>query len=218
MSKKVRVKFADIRTCSLFAGVPDKIIKKISSYPAAQEIPEGTDIIKEGEKGDSMFIILSGSIDILKTDKFVKVATVGPGTFIGEGALVSGAPRNATCRTTTTCKVAFFDLKAFNKLVTAHASIPVTLMKTHTERCKTVVKSNSKSFGKSKKVIAVFALLGAVLFVKYGGDLFGFHWLTNLGSKIPDEFMSMFAPITGAVMLKFQKMFVGDIVDKIEKI
>ena len=117
MSKKIKVKFADIRACNLFANVPDKTIKRIAAYPSAQEIPTGTDIIKEGEKGDSMFIILSGSIDILKTDKLIKIASVGPGTFIGEGALVSGAPRNATCRTTTTCKVAFFDLKAFKETI-----------------------------------------------------------------------------------------------------
>lgn len=218
MSKKIKVKFADIRACNLFANVPDKTIKRIAAYPSAQEIPTGTDIIKEGEKGDSMFIILSGSIDILKTDKLIKIASVGPGTFIGEGALVSGAPRNATCRTTTTCKVAFFDLKAFNKLITSHASIPIILMQTHTERCKGVVKTNSKLFNKSKKVIIIFSLLGLILFVKYGGTMFGVQWLANLGNNIPEEFMGLFAPITGVIMLKFQNMFVGDIVNNIEKL
>lgn len=218
MSKKVRVKFTEIRNCILFTEVPDKTVKKIALLPSAQEIPAGTDIIREGDKGDSMFIILSGNVDILKTSKLIKVASVGPGTFIGEGALVSGAPRNATCRTTTSCRVAFFDLKAFNKLVTVHPSIPTILMKTHTERCKTVVKTGSNSFGKSKKVIAVFGLLGGFLFVKYGGDILGLEWLNRIGNKIPDEIMSMFGPVTGAIMLKFQKMFVGDIIEKIEKI
>ena len=218
MPKKVRVKFAEIRNCVLFAEVPDKTVKRIALLPSAQEISAGTDIIKEGDKGDSMFIILSGNVDILKTSKLVKVASVGPGTFIGEGALVSGAPRNATCRTATSCRVAFFDLKAFNKLVTVHPSIPTILMKTHTERCKTVVKSSSNLFAKSKKVILIFGLLGAVLFVKYGGDVFGLEWLTRIGDMIPDEIMAMFGPIVGVIMLKFQKMFIGDIVDKIEKI
>ena len=113
--------------------------------------------------------------------------------------------------------MAFFDLKAFNKLVTVHPSIPTIFMKTHTERCKTVVKSNSNSFGKSKKVIAVFVLLGAFLFVKYGGDVLGLEWLNRIGSKIPDEIMSMFGPVTGAIMLKFQKMFVFDKVFKFIK-
>jgi len=218
MAKKARVKFAEIRNCVLFTEVPDRAVKKISLLPVAKEIITGTDIIKEGDEGDSMFIILSGTVDILKTSNFVKVASVGPGTFIGEGALVSGAPRNATCRAATSCRVAFFDLKAFNRLVTIHPSIPTKLMKTHTERCKTVVKTNSKSFAKSKKVIAVFALLGLVLFIKYGGDVFGLNWLAQIGNLIPDKNMSMFGPVTGAIMLKFQNMFVGDIVNKIEKI
>jgi hypothetical protein len=218
MSKKIRIKLADIRECDLFAEVPLDIIKKIATYPVAQQIPAGTDIIKEGEVGDSMFIILNGSVDILKTNKMVKVATVSTGTFIGESALVSGAPRNATCRTTTPCKIAFFNFEAFNKLLISHPSIPSILMKTHTERCKTVVKSNSNLFAKSKKVILIFGLLGAVLFVKYGGDVFGLEWLTRIGDMIPDEIMAMFGPIVGVIMLKFQKMFIGDIVDKLEKI
>jgi hypothetical protein len=109
-------------------------------------------------------------------------------------------------------------MEGFNGLVVIHPAIPVTLMKTHTERCKTVVKSNGGALGKSKKVIAVFSLLGAVLFLKYGGEYLNIPAIATIGSKIPNEIMAMFGPVTGAIMLKFQKMFIGDIVSKIEKL
>ena len=109
-------------------------------------------------------------------------------------------------------------MEGFNGLVVIHPAIPVTLMKTHTERCKTVVKSNGGALGKSKKVIAVFSLLGAVLFLKYGGEYLNMPAIATIGSKIPNEIMAMFGPVTGAIMLKFQKMFIGDIVSKIEKL
>ena len=48
--------------------------------------------------------------------------------------------------------------------------------------------------------------------------MFGVQWLANLGNNIPEEFMGLFAPITGVIMLKFQNMFVGDIVNNIEKL
>ena len=216
--KKIKVSSDELYLCTLFNGIPKPIIKKIAMFPEAKVIEAGTTIIKEGDKGDSMFIILQGEVDVFKTEKKIKVATLKAGTFVGEGALVSGAPRNATVVTTVTTKVAFFDLEAFNKLVVAHPSIPVTLMKTHTERCKGVVKSGGNIFAKSKKVIAVFALLGLVLFLKYGGTYLNIDAISKIGSLIPNEIMAMFGPVTGAIMLKFQKMFVGDIVSKIEKL
>ncbi len=218
MPKKLKVKFDEIRYSPLFAGVPDKDIKKAATYPVPADFKAGESIIKEGEKGDFMFIILQGEVDILKGPKQVKVATLSQGAFVGEGALVSGAPRNATVVCKGPVKVAFFNKEAFDGLVVSHPAIPVTLMKTHTERCKSVVKTGGNVFSKSKKVIAVFALLGLVLFLKYGGDMFGIQAIASIGSKIPNEIMAMFGPVTGAIMLKFQKMFVGDIVSKIEKL
>lgn len=218
MNKGLKVKYNEIKSCVLFADVPTKTVKRISTYPIAQKMSANTTVIKEGDVGDSMFIILSGTVDVFKTNKMIKVATLGAGTFIGEGALVSGAPRNATIKIATDAKLAFFNIKAFNKLITSHPSISTVLMKTHTERCKSVVKNNSNIFAKSKKVISVFAILGGILFLKYGGDVFGIKALVDIGSKIPNEIMALFGPVTGAVMLKFQKMFVGDIVSKIESI
>lgn len=216
--KKIKVLPEELYLCTLFKNLPKATIKKIATFPEAKIIEKGTVIIKEGDKGDSMFIILQGEVDVLKTEKKIKVATLKAGTFVGEGALVSGAPRNATVVTATDTKVAFFDLEAFNKLIVTDASIPVTLMKTHTERCKSVVKTGGNVFAKSKKIIAVFSLLGLILFLKYGGVYFNIDFVAKIGEKIPNEIMAMFGPVTGAIMLKFQKMFIGDIVDKIEKL
>lgn len=218
MANKNKVKFYEIRSSPLFVGVPDKDIKKAAAYPVTTDFKPGEAIIKEGDQGDFMFIILQGEVDILKGPKQIKVATLHQGSFVGEGALVSGSPRNATVVCKGPVKVAFFDKKAFDKLIVVNPAIPVTLMKTHTERCKTVVKTSGNVFSKSKKVITVFALLGLILFLKYGGDAFNIQTIATIGNKIPNEIMAMFGPVTGAIMIKFQKMFVGDIVDKIEKL
>jgi len=218
MPKKPTVKVDEVKNSPLFVGVPTKLLKVIPKLCEVKELTQGSTIIKEGENGDFMFIILQGEVDILKGPKQVKVATLSQGAFVGEGALVSGAPRNATVICKTTVKVAYFDKAGFDGLVVIHPAIPVTLMKTHTERCKTVVKTNGGGLGKSKKVIAVFGLLGAVLFLKYGGEYLNLPAIATIGSKIPNEIMAMFGPVTGAIMLKFQKMFIGDIVSKIDKL
>lgn len=216
--KKIKVLPEELYLCTLFKNLPKATIKKIATFPEAKIIEKGTTIIKEGEKGDSMFVILQGEVDVFKTDKQIKVATLKAGTFVGEGALVSGAPRNATVITASDTKVAFFNLEAFNKLIVSDPSIPIILMQTHTERCKSVVKTGGNLFAKSKKIIVVFSLLGLVLFLKYGGVYLNIDSIAKIGSLIPNEIMAMFGPVTGAIMLKFQKVFIGDIVNKIEKL
>ena len=91
--KKIKIKFEEIQASALFAGVPPEVIKKIATFPRAQEHPAGDVIIKEGDVGEFMFVVLSGQVDVVKTagDKEVYLATLPPGTFVGEGALVSGA-------------------------------------------------------------------------------------------------------------------------------
>jgi signal transduction histidine kinase len=66
-------------------------------------MPAGTVVCLEGQPGESLFIIVSGRVEILKemgdgTDKLLNNA--GPGEFFGEMAIVQETTRSATVRTT----------------------------------------------------------------------------------------------------------------------
>ena len=54
----------------------------------------------EGEKGDEMFIIKSGKVKILKQEgvKTIELATLGPGSVLGEMSLLIDMPRSATAQ------------------------------------------------------------------------------------------------------------------------
>ena len=219
MAKKIKVKYDEIKTSPLFAGIPDKVIKKIAAIPTAQEIATGTVIVKENDPGDSMFIIISGNVDVLKGEKNLKLASLGSGVFLGEGACVSGAPRNATLVATSPVKVAMFNKEAFNKLIVSHPAIPITLMKVHNERCKdTVRKINGM---KSKGFMAIVAL-GGLMLIKTAPSLIPIPELQpifqQIAAMLPDELMALGGPGAVAAFLKFQKMDMGDIVSKLEKL
>lgn len=59
----------------------------------------GQEILKEGDDGDFLVIILTGEVAVIKhTDGHHKlIATVGPGAVLGEMSLVDGIPRFASC-------------------------------------------------------------------------------------------------------------------------
>jgi signal-transduction protein with cAMP-binding, CBS, and nucleotidyltransferase domain len=218
MAKKIKVKPTDIIDSPLFAGVPPKFVKKAATFCEVKEYGAGSFIINEGEKGDFMFIIIDGQVDVLKGAKKLKLATLGKGVFLGEGALVSKAPRNASIVAKNEVRLAVFDQKGFDKLSVLHPCIPVTMMNIHNERCKdTVRKMNAV---KSKEFI-LMAAVGLVLLVKNSHSILpvGLHGMADqVAAMIPDQVMALGGPAAAAIGLKFKQMEMGNIVSKLDKI
>ena len=160
-----------------------------------------------------MFVVLSGQVDIIKKPqvKELLIATLGPGIFVGEGALVSGAPRNATVRAKTPVKIAYFDRAAYNKMITIDPIISATLMKVHKERCKDTLKK--VNFAKSK----AFILTGVVALLPIIQSYILPH-LGTLSEHIPTGLLAMLGPGGAALVFKFQQSDMASLVGKFDKL
>ncbi|TGM13191.1 cyclic nucleotide-binding protein [Leptospira selangorensis] len=66
---------------------------------------KGDTVFKRGEKGDSLYILSEGSVDILGSDDKTVLLNLQEGQFFGELALVTEEPRSATVRATSTCEI-----------------------------------------------------------------------------------------------------------------
>jgi CRP-like cAMP-binding protein len=74
------------------------------------EMDAGVDIIREGERGQGLFLILSGEVDVVAhagSPQPVKLATLRAGDLIGEMSLVTDQPTSATVRAATQTTVLF---------------------------------------------------------------------------------------------------------------
>jgi CRP/FNR family transcriptional regulator, cyclic AMP receptor protein len=75
-------------------------------------------VFDEDSKGDSMYVIKSGSVKILKKVKNQEntIAVLNPGEFFGEMALLDGLPRSAAVRATGDAELFMISLDGYQKL------------------------------------------------------------------------------------------------------
>jgi len=84
----------------------------------------GEDIITQGDIGDIFYLIESGDVDVYvakKGQEAIKVHRYKPGDAFGELAIMYNAPRAATCRAASVCKLWALDRVSFKVIVVAAA-------------------------------------------------------------------------------------------------
>jgi CRP-like cAMP-binding protein len=101
-----------------------------------KEFPKGTVLFHEGETGKEMFVLQAGKVVIAKTvrDTVKILATLGPGEFFGEMALISNRPRNATATVEEPSRLLVIDPKTFEGMIRGNAEIAVRMIKKLAER------------------------------------------------------------------------------------
>jgi len=75
----------------------------------------GTTVLREGEPGDHMFVVMEGELAITIHGKVVALA--GPGEIVGEMALINSQTRSATVVAETDCVLADIDRSSFDSLL-----------------------------------------------------------------------------------------------------
>src|SRR6185369_16709909 len=88
-----------LKNVPLFSHCNKKQLASIASLADLISVPAGTQLITEGKPGLEFMVIVEGSGEVRRKGR--KIDTLAPGDFIGEMALITGGPRNATVRTTT---------------------------------------------------------------------------------------------------------------------
>ncbi|MCA0447068.1 MAG: cyclic nucleotide-binding domain-containing protein [Bacteroidetes bacterium] len=112
----------------LFHHLPPEQINSIVPNIVERVFPSGTTILRQGEPGDSMYIIVSGTVDIINVrDNMKKLATLHDEDVLGEMALVTGAPRSATAVCTSDVKAWMILKENFDQLISSSVTLQDSL-------------------------------------------------------------------------------------------
>lgn len=92
-----RLREALLKTSPVFSGMNKWQAKKLILLANIQSHPAGTTIIREGETGSNMFVVIEGELEVTKTVDGgpVRLTTLKLGDLVGEVALVAETKRTA---------------------------------------------------------------------------------------------------------------------------
>jgi CRP-like cAMP-binding protein len=96
------------------------------------QLAPGDFLFREGEKGEKMYVLLEGEVDIFLGD-FV-LETAGPGALLGEMALIDDSPRTAKAVAKTPARLTQIDRRRFHFLVQQTPHFATHVMKTLADR------------------------------------------------------------------------------------
>jgi len=93
-AKRVQLKREILARMTLFRALNDREILRLLQVVEVVAFKDEDVVIREGDKGEELFIVLTGSVRVRRGDTVL--ATLGPGDHFGEMALIRSQPRSAT--------------------------------------------------------------------------------------------------------------------------
>ncbi|GMU78919.1 MAG: hypothetical protein AMXMBFR46_17120 [Acidimicrobiia bacterium] len=99
----------------LFSACSKKELQALARRADDRKVEAGTVLVREGAAGDAFFVIVSGQAEVDRSGTVV--ATIGPGTFFGDLALLDMAPRNATVTAKTDMELVVLGQREFSAMI-----------------------------------------------------------------------------------------------------
>lgn len=120
-----------LRKVPLFRGVDDAKLRLLAFMSERVRFDAGETIVEEGDYGDTAYIILEGTADVLVESPAGQqhVATVREHDFVGEIAILIDVPRTATVRASTPVVALTVTKDKFFKLVTTFPDMGIEVMR-----------------------------------------------------------------------------------------
>ncbi len=119
----------EIASNSLLQTLTEGEVAAVLSLGAIREVAEGAVLFRKGSNADGIWLLESGTVSILagEGDDSVRLATFGPGQFVGEMGFVDGKTRSATAWADTPVRAMLLDNQAVTDLQRDHPDVALKI-------------------------------------------------------------------------------------------
>jgi len=111
----------------LFDGLSNRHLKRIRDISDLVEFMPGAPVVKEGDEGDSFFVVAQGQAKVTARGRTIR--RLLPGDYFGEIALLDGGKRTATVASETPMTLVEIKRNAFTRLVQEEPKIALGILK-----------------------------------------------------------------------------------------
>ncbi len=120
-------KIVFLKENSLFNELKIDELIHIAKITREMEIPQNRIVIRDGETGDELFIIVDGEVEVYKEDRVL--ARLGRESCIGELSIIDKEPRSATVKTIKKTRVLSINRRDFLLTLRENPSISINIMR-----------------------------------------------------------------------------------------
>ena len=110
----------ELQKSPLLQGLSMWGIKKIALFGNLRDAQKDDLLIKQGDEGNEMYILLDGKVEVTRFNeeekKEVVIATLGPGDIIGEQSLLENVPRSASVRALSATRFVMYDWEGLRRI------------------------------------------------------------------------------------------------------
>src|SRR5512140_1864343 len=121
-----------IRRVPLFALLTADQAESVAESVTKRRFKRGEIIVEQGQKSNTLFIILTGRIRVVTADKRgreVILATLQPGDYIGEMSLIDNEPHSATVRAEVQTDMLTLGRAEFARCLPENSSLSYAIMR-----------------------------------------------------------------------------------------
>ena len=109
-----------IPKCPLLENFSRPEVELLAQFMTVYRAQSGAEIIREGDGGDFMLMVLEGEVEVHKRDRWNTpqlLASVEAGRTLGEMSMIDGAPRFATCVAAEPSLIAVLDRESLARII-----------------------------------------------------------------------------------------------------
>jgi serine/threonine protein phosphatase PrpC/CRP-like cAMP-binding protein len=167
-AKKLQLKREILARMPLFRPLNDREILRVLQVTEVATYDNDETVIQEGDKGEELFIVLTGSVKVMRGE--AQIATLRAGDHVGEMALIRSQPRSATVVSEGTSELMVIRRPEFFEILRKEHQLAVKLLWQFLGVLADRLAETSRELGAAKEELAAEDITAEIFDVEEGDE------------------------------------------------